>query len=324
MMHPEVTLRIRERFPGAAIFEREPASRWTTFRIGGPADALYIPRDENELAFALDAARSSRVPVTIIGNGSNLLVRDGGIRGLTIRVAGHPSRHDGQTALAGLTIDGGRIIAGAGASLSAAARLAADAGLTGMEPIGGIPGTVGGAALMNAGAYGGEISLVATAVYALARDDTPGDPSDRPEPIVFKGNGLAFRYRGSAMMDCGAVITRVEFTLKPDDPALIAERAADYARRRKSKQPLSEASAGSFFKRPPGQFAGALIESAGLKGFAVGGAMVSPMHAGFIINKGGATARDVLALKDEIIRRVFDHSGITLEPEVRVIGDDPS
>ncbi|MDR1600644.1 MAG: UDP-N-acetylmuramate dehydrogenase [Oscillospiraceae bacterium] len=323
MIRPETIRRVRERFPGAIIHEDEPLSRWTTFRVGGPADALFIPRDEDELAFALSAARASGDPVTVIGNGSNLLVRDGGIRGLTIRVATPRGQSDDQRGgLAGAAIDGVKLDVGAGVTLTAASRLAANAGLSGMEPISGIPGTVGGAAWMNAGAYDGEMAHVVTAVTALTASGPAGDPFDQVERVVFAGSKLAFRYRGSAMMDAGVIITRVEFTLKPDDPALVNGRMADYTRRRKSKQPLSEASAGSFFKRPPGHFAGALIEAAGLKGFAVGGAMVSPTHAGFIVNRGGATAREVIALRDEVVRRVLDNSGVTLEPEVRVIGDE--
>ncbi|MDR1263694.1 MAG: UDP-N-acetylmuramate dehydrogenase [Oscillospiraceae bacterium] len=310
----ETLRRIRARYPRAALLENEPLSRWTSFRIGGPSDALFMPRDADELAYALSTARDLGVPSTIIGNGTNLLVRDGGIRGLTIRVADH---RGGTIALGAplthIAIDGERMTAGAGALLSAAARAAANVGLSGMEAISGIPGAVGGAAWMNAGAYDGEIARVVASVGALSKDY---------EPVEFSGERLAFRYRGSGMMDEGAVIIRVDFILRPDDPRLIAERMADYTKRRKSKQPLSDASAGSFFKRPEGHFAGTLIESAGLKGFAVGGAMVSPMHAGFIVNKGGATARDVLALKDEIIRRVRDVSGIELEPETRVIGED--
>lgn len=286
----------------------EPLAGWTTFRVGGPADALFIPRDESELTKAMRAAHDTNTALTIIGNGSNLLVRDGGIRGLVVRIG--PECEETLTAI---LAHGNRLTVGAGVTLTASARAAQRAGLSGMEPISGIPGTVGGAAWMNAGAYDGEMSKVVESVRAVSRDG---------ETVAYEGSAAAFRYRGSAMMDAGAVITRVTFRLSEDDPRLIESRTSEFTKLRKSKQPLSDSSAGSFFKRPSGNFAGKLIDDAGLRGYSVGGAQVSPMHAGFIVNTGGATASDILRLKDEIITRVFDKFGVTLEPEVRILGQD--
>ncbi|MDR1570876.1 MAG: UDP-N-acetylmuramate dehydrogenase [Oscillospiraceae bacterium] len=295
----------------------EPLSRWTTFRVGGSADALFIPRDEAELIKAIRAARDTNTPLTVIGNGSNLLVRDGGIRGLVLRIGPECEEALGNTQEPVCGTEPGadniRLTVGAGVTLSQAARAAQRAGLAGMEAISGIPGSVGGAAWMNAGAYDREMSNIVESVRAIGRD---GDA------LAFEGDALAFRYRGSAMMDAGVAITRVTFRLTEDDPRAIEERTAQYTAKRRAKQPLAAASAGSFFKRPAGHFAGKLIEDAGLKGLTVGGAQVSQMHAGFIINKGGASAADIIRLKDEVIARVFDKFGVRLEPEVRILGAD--
>ncbi|GHU69507.1 UDP-N-acetylenolpyruvoylglucosamine reductase [Clostridia bacterium] len=311
--------RLRALHGEAALLLNEPLSKWTTMRVGGPADALFMPRYDYELLSALRTAREFDIPITIIGNGSNLIVRDGGIRGLTIRIC---ARHDDGDSPTGklwdVKLDGYHLITGAGALLSAVANAATAAGLSGMEALSGIPGTVGGAALMNAGAYEHEMSQVVQSVDAISWNGSSYEHNN------YTGTTLNYRYRGSAMMDDSAVITRVTMLLQPDDPAIIKERIADYTQRRKSKQPLTVPSAGSFFKRPPGHFAGKLIEDAGLKGYAVGGAMISPMHAGFVVNNGGATASDIITLMNNVVERVQQNSGVTLEPEVRIIGEDVS
>lgn len=202
---------------------------------------------------------------------------------------------------------------GAGATLRAAAMKAMEAGLGDLSPLSGIPGTVGGAAVMNAGAYGGEMSQVVRRVLAL----TPAG-----EPRTLSGTELSYRYRASALMDQGLIATEVEFSLQEMDPDILRAQMNDYDARRRDKQPLTQPSAGSFFKRPEGDYASRLIEAAGLKGFAIGDAQVSPKHAGFVVNRGQATAAQVLALMREVQKRVLELSGIRLEPEVKIIGEE--
>ena len=232
-----------------------------------------------------------------------VLVRDGGLRGLTI-VLGEP--------MSGVRIEGRRVTAQSGALLSRVGREAQRAGLQGMAALSGIPGSVGGAAAMNAGAYGSEMKDVLTRVLAL----------ENGQPVWLDADALALSYRDSLILRHGLIVLAAEFELQGGDPDVIQAEMADYAARRREKQPLNMPSAGSTFKRPAGHFAGALIEGAGLKGYRVGGAQVSELHAGFVVNAGGATARDVLALMDDVRRIVFEQTGVTLEPEVRVIGED--
>ncbi|MDR0929435.1 MAG: UDP-N-acetylmuramate dehydrogenase [Oscillospiraceae bacterium] len=283
-----------------------PMAAHTTLRVGGAAECLAEPHSTESAALALIAARGVNAPVTVIGRGSNVLVRAGGIKGLVLLIG---------RAMSSIEIKGTRLHAGAGASLHEAARAAWRAGLSGLEALEGIPGTVGGAACMNAGAYGAEMAQVVDSVEAL---DAKGYPR------TFDNAAMAYGYRQSALQKGLWVATRVIFNLTPGDPEAIAEAMADYHRRRWEKQPLELPSAGSFFKRPPGQFAGSLIEAAGLKGFAVGGAQVSEKHAGFLVNTGGATADDFINLMKAVQARVFDHSGVRLEPEVRILGCDTS
>ena len=295
---------MRAALPNASIALQAPMAQYTTFRIGGPADALFTPGDASELATALRLADQTDTPVLILGNGSNLLVLDGGIRGVVIHLGSEMSA---------IQFHGGKMQVGAGATLRAAALKATEAGLGDLTPLSGIPGTVGGAAVMNAGAYGGEMSHVVTRVLALTRAG---------ESRTLTGSELSYRYRGSALMDQGLIATDIEFSLKEMDPDLLRAQMNDYTRRRQEKQPLSEPSAGSFFKRPTGDYASRLIEAAGLKGFTMGDVQVSPKHAGFVINRGHATAAQVLALMREVQKRVQDQSGIMLEPEVKIIGED--
>lgn len=285
--------------PGALL------SNYTTFRVGGPADVLVNVNSAQEIAIALRAARDAGVPATIIGNGSNLLVRDGGIRGLVIRISGSMSdiSHEGTT-----------LHAQAGASIASVAAYARVNGLAGMEPIAGIPGTIGGAVIMNAGAYGGEMSQIVTHVDAVVIESG--------KAIHFDGKRLGFSYRHSAMMDAGVVVTGVTMELAPGDPAEIAAKTQELLAVRREKQPLEYPSAGSTFKRPEGHFASRLIDEAGLRGLRIGDAQVSEKHAGFIVNRGSATASQILALMDEVTARVKAQSGVTLEPEVHILGED--
>lgn len=276
----------------------------TTFAIGGPADVFVEPINMDELSFALQTIHSMDVPLTILGGGSNMLVRDGGIRGVVVSL-----RHMTQV----MECEGNQIVIGAGYMLKDASEFAYEQGLTGLEFAIGIPGTIGGAVFMNAGAYDGEMSNIVTEVHAVDRYG---------QRKVYPLEKLQFAYRHSVFQQNGEVIGEVVMTLQPGDKETIRKRMDDLTHRRESKQPLEFASAGSTFKRPPGHFVGTLIEQTGLKGLAVGDARVSEKHAGFVINAGHASARDVLALIQEIQRQVYEHHGVELEPEVRMIGED--
>ncbi len=292
-------------FPPERIIPSASMARYTTFRVGGPADVLVHIADTREIAPALRAARQSGVPVTLMGNGSNLLVRDGGIRGLVIRIASD---------CAGIRREGDCVLAKAGVSLSAAAQFALAEGLGGLAEMAGIPGTLGGGVIMNAGAYGADLSQVVTRVDAVALSDG--------RPLSFEREELGFSYRHSAMMDAGVIVTDITLRLTPADPAVIRARMEECSRARRDKQPLNYPSAGSTFKRPAGLFAAKLIDECGLRGLRVGDAQVSEKHAGFIINLGGATASDILTLMDQVKARVLEETGVSLEPEVRILGED--
>jgi len=275
----------------------------TTLRVGGPADLFVIPNCAQQVAETVRACRDLGVPLLVLGNGSNLLVRDGGIRGAVLHIG---------TDMARYSVEGTLLTAQAGLPLPAAARAAMLAGLDGLVFAEGIPGSIGGAACMNAGAYGGEMAQVVRSVDIVDEDG---------HPPTLAASELDYAYRHSALLDRGWVVTSVVCALTPGDPAEIAERMRGLAEQRRAKQPLRQPSAGSTFKRPPGHFAAQLIDEAGLKGQSVGGAQVSPLHAGFVVNTGNATAADVLALIDIIQARVLARSGVALEPEVRVVGD---
>ena len=294
-----------EHFPADRLKQNEPMSAHTTFRVGGPAEVLFMPADEEELKTALRLAREAGCAVSFVGRGSNLLVRDGGIKGLTVLFGEN---------FGGITVEGDLMTAGAGDTLGRLAGAALEAELTGLEFASGIPGSVGGAMAMNAGAYGGQMSDVTQ--WARLMDVHTGEVRQLPLDALEMG------YRVSRALKTGEVVTRAAFRLTHGDKAEIKAKMDDFNRRRREKQPLQYPSAGSTFKRPEGHFAGALIEQAGLKGLSVGGASVSTLHAGFLINKGGATAKDVLDLISLVQKRVFDHSGVRLEPEVRVTGED--
>ena len=288
--------------PEQLLFD-EPMAAHTTFRVGGPADLFYLPRSAAELKKALQAADSAGVPALVIGNGSNLLVRDGGVHGLVIALG-----EDFST----VRVEGTTLFAEAGARLSRVAQTAQAAGLAGLEFASGIPGTLGGGVAMNAGAYGGQISDVLIDAEVLL--DGEVRTLDRA--------ALEMGYRSTLPLRKGGIVTSARFELTPDDPAVIDARMRELNARRRDKQPLNFPSAGSTFKRPEGYFAGALIEGAGLKGASVGGAQVSHKHAGFIVNTGSATAADVLALIHHVQEAVYQKDGVRLELEVRVVGEE--
>lgn len=282
----------------------EPMAKHTSFRIGGPADLLAQPADEAELAALLKVASEHAVSVTIIGNGSNLLVRDKGIRGLVIKLG---------NLFSGVEVCGNTLTFGCGVSLAMASKKAASLSLSGLEFAVGIPGTIGGAVYMNAGAYDGEMAKVVTKVRVM---DEQGKTSE------LAARELDFAYRHTALQNSGRIVTSVTVSLVPGDADAIAAKMADFSQRRISKQPLELPSAGSMFKRPPGYFAGTLIDQTGLKGYTVGGAQVSTKHAGFVVNIGGATASDVLQLISDVQSKVFAAHGVHLEPEVLVLGEE--
>lgn len=280
-----------------------PMRDYTTFRAGGPADLLVSPKSAEQIRAVLQMCRQLEVPVTLLGNGSNVLVRDGGIRGAALRLGSEFSQ---------IQIEGSMVIAQAGAKLAAVVSAALNAGLVGMEFAGGIPGSVGGGIYMNAGAYGGELSQVLHSALVLTAD---------LEMVQMPSEALSLSYRHSALMENGALVLEGRFCLKPGDTAAAREYLRELAARRREKQPLDLPSAGSTFKRPAGHYAGALIESAGLKGFSIGGAQVSEKHAGFVVNRGGSAA-DILALIRHVQECVSAQSGIWLEPEVLILGED--
>ena len=285
------------------ILENEPMSRHTTFRVGGPADVLFLPESEEQLLWALSIAREAGVPCVVIGNGSNLVVKDGGIRGLVIALG------EGMAAIARA---GETLTAWAGASLARVSAYAQASGLSGLEFASGIPGTLGGGCAMNAGAYGGQLSDVLVDARVLL------DGVVRTLTV----EEMQMGYRTSLPLRRGGIVISARFALTPDDPEAIAARMRELNARRRDKQPLNYPSAGSTFKRPEGYFAGALIEQAGLKGKRVGGAQVSEKHAGFIVNTGGATAADILTLIGTVQDEVADRFGVRLETEVRILGED--
>lgn len=295
---------LQDIIPEPRLLVNEPMARHTTFKIGGPADYLILPSSAQEVAAVWNAAAEYGVPVIALGNGSNVLVLDGGIRGLVLKLGETMGyiRHTGTT-----------VIAGAGAALTDVSRYAARYGLTGLEFAVGIPGSIGGAVFMNAGAYDGEIGNVVSAVTSVC--------SGRRQKR-FTHAEIAFSYRHSAFQDNGCIICEVELSLTEGDDLAIKNTMGDFTSRREAKQPVEMPSAGSTFKRPPGYFAGTLIEQAGLKGYKLGGAQISEKHAGFIINAGGATAADVLALIQEVQRRVFEQFGVKLQPEVQILGEE--
>ena len=292
---------VTEAMPELVIRTEEPMSKHTTFRIGGAAEVFAAP-DARELPQLLAMAKGADVPVTVIGNGSNLLVGDRGIAGLVIEIGERMSE---------VRIEGTTLVAGAGALLSKAAQTAAAAGLGGLEFAAGIPGSVGGAVVMNAGAYGGEMKDVLQSVKVLTEEG---------ELLSLAAAELELGYRHSCVPERKYIVVEatMELSAKPEEE--IRACMAELRAKRVEKQPLEYPSAGSTFKRPEGYFAGKLIMDAGLRGYTVGGAQVSEKHCGFVINKGGATAADVRQLMQDVHDRVKEQFDVELEPEVKLIG----
>ncbi len=294
---------LTEAFPASAFVCGERLDSHTTFRIGGEADCFVQPAGEEEMIGLLREAGARGIPCLVIGKGSNLLVSDDGFRGLVIQTG----------KLDRITVEGTCLRAEAGVSLARLAAFACEKGLAGLEFAHGIPGTLGGAVYMNAGAYGGEMAQAVTKVRVF-RDG---------EILEFSGDEMRFGYRTSRLKEEGGTVLSVTLSLSKGDSSAIRGQIRDLDARRKEKQPLEYPSAGSFFKRPEGYFAGALIEQAGLKGAHIGDARVSEKHAGFIINTGKATCRDVLQLMMLVQEKVYADSGVHLEPEVLLIGGAP-
>lgn len=291
--------------PESRILENESMAKHISFRVGGCADYYVNCTDRKELSSLLSFLTEEGVPHMLIGNGSNLLFRDSGYRGVIIHLEGE---------FQDCEVQGDTVIAGSGKLLSLVSSLAAKSGLAGMEFASGIPGSIGGAIYMNAGAYGGEMKDIVTRVWLMSPDGK--------EETVRTGTEMEFAYRNSCLQRTGEIVTKVELKLQPEDAEAIQARIAELTEKRVQKQPVNFPSAGSTFKRPAEGYAAALIQESGLKGVSVGGAEVSEKHSGFIINKGGATATDVLQLMELVEKKVYEDSGIHLEPEVRIIGEE--
>ena len=287
---------------GSGIFMQEPMKKHTTFRVGGPADVLVQP-DETALAAILALCRQYHVSYSFIGNGSNLLVGVLGIRGVVIEMT---------DPMGNIEVDGTKITAQAGAMLSKIANTAASNGLGGMEFAAGIPGSVGGAVVMNAGAYGGEMKDIIEKVYVL---------DENGAQLELDRDALDLGYRHSCIPEKKYIVTKVVLELVPRNEAEIRSEMKELNEKRAEKQPLQYPSAGSTFKRPEGYFAGKLIMDAGLRGYQVGGAQVSEKHCGFVINKGDATAADICQLMRDVSDKVQAQFGVVLEPEVKMIGE---
>jgi UDP-N-acetylmuramate dehydrogenase len=294
---------LQQVLPSEHILLNEPMSKHTTFKIGGPADCLIFPASMDEVKNVFDLLHEYEIPFTVLGNGSNVLVLDKGIRGAIVKF---------NSPMSYIYNEKEHIFVGAGASLKDVSQYAAKCGLTGMEFAVGIPGSIGGAVFMNAGAYDGEIKNVVRSVKAVTVNG---------EIVKYSAAQLAFGYRHSVFQENGYAICEVEIALQEGNPEEIKEKMDGLTKRRESRQPLEMPSAGSTFKRPQGYFAGTLIEESGLKGFKVGGAQISLKHAGFVVNAGGATAEDVLQLIKEVQKRVYERHGVKLFPEVRMIGE---
>jgi UDP-N-acetylmuramate dehydrogenase len=288
---------------GKVLFD-EPLSKYTTWRIGGPADVFVIPETIGHVRRCMQLIHQHRLPWFVIGKGSNLLVRDGGLRGVVIRMADH---------FAACRLEGRRMTVQAGKGVVAAANAAIRAGLSGLEFATGIPGTVGGAVMMNAGAHGGEIKDVLAWADIMEEDG---------EIRRFHHKDMEFAYRHSRLRDKRGIVVEAAFDLRPGNVEAMQAKVREWTRQRQHTQPLSLPSAGSVFQNPPNHHAARLIEQAGLKGLRIGGAQISELHANFIVNLGGATASDVLSLMQVARSRVADLFGVTLVPEVRIVGED--
>lgn len=290
--------------PDAAVCFDRPLAPYTSLGLGGPAECLVEARSVRAVRETLRLAASRRVPLLVLGNGTNVLVRDGGVPGITLRLADH---------LVGIEVNGHSIRALAGTGLAQLCETAASHGLTGVEHLAGIPGTLGGALVMNAGAWEHSISK---AVREVSVADRQG------ELQTLRGDELGFGYRQSALQDGERVVLEAVLELGAGDERAIRDRMLELAEMRCERQPVSAKSAGSTFERPPDDYAGRLIEAAGLKGHSIGGAQVSSKHANFLINAGNATAQDMLRLIRYVQEQVEQQSGVSLQAEVRIVGVD--
>ena len=288
---------------GNVLFD-EPMKNHTSFKIGGPADVMIIPSNEEELINAVKLCREHGVQFYIMGNGTNLLVRDGGMRGAVIKI---------NEGLNKIQIEGNNIYCQAGAFLTGVSRAAMVDSLTGIEFANGIPGTIGGAVTMNAGAYGGEMKDVIKSVRVLDRSN---------EVIEYSNEEMNFRYRGSRVVDEELIVLSINISLEKGEYDNIKATVDDLTFKRTSKQPLELPSAGSTFKRPEGYFAGKLIDDSGLRGLKLGGAQVSEKHCGFIVNVDNATCNEVLQLIGVVQKTVKDNYGVSIDTEIKIIGED--
>ncbi len=303
MSFDDIRKEIEVKVPGICVEEHVPMDRYTSFRAGGNARMMVTPADTSELAAVLAVLSESGEQYMVLGNGTNILVKDSGYNGIIVKIG---------SGFDYVRQEGSRLICGSGTRMSTAAKAALDGSLAGFEFASGIPGFTGGAVFMNAGAYGGEMKDILRRAKIVSRDGA--------REFYMTAEELEMGYRHSILHDTGDIVTEAEFELEQGDYAQIKAKMTELMNKRNSKQPVNFPSAGSFFKRPEGYFAGKLIQDAGLKGLSVGGAQVSELHSGFIINKGGATAADILQLMEIVQARVFDEFGVKLETEVRIIG----
>ncbi len=294
---------LKERFPEEILKFSEPMNKHTTFKTGGPCDVMVVPNSVDDIRHLVMLCRLEEIPLTILGNGSNVLVRDGGVKGVVLKIFDN---------FCYTTIDDNTVTAQAGALLSSIAYKAMNKSLTGLEFASGIPGTVGGGVAMNAGAYGGELKdVLSYSVYI----DTDGE-------IIRLGNSdHEFGYRKSIFSGSDYILIESAFLLERGERAAIKARMADLNRRRREKQPLTIPNAGSIFKRPEGYYAGALIQECGLKGARFGGVCVSQKHAGFIVNDKNGTSEDIEQLMEYVKKTVYNKIGVELTPEIKIIGE---
>ena len=301
-MKEDILRQLEEIVGVGQVKEQEPMALHTTFRIGGPADYYVTPMTVEQVVGVRKWCKDQQMPMTLVGNGSNLLVGDGGIRGVVMTLGG----------LNDIRIEGTEVRAGAGVMLAMLAAQTAKAGLSGLQYAGGIPGTLGGGITMNAGAYGGELKDNLTEVLLLTEEG---------EAVWVPAAEMELGYRTSRIQRTGEPVLAAAFHLQPGEPEQILAEIQEFNARRREKQPLEYPSAGSTFKRPEGYFAGKLIQDAGLAGYRVGDAQVSEKHCGFVINRGQATAAQVLELVRQVQDRVQEQFGVKLEPEIRMIGE---
>ncbi|RXS75919.1 UDP-N-acetylmuramate dehydrogenase [Blautia faecicola] len=302
-LREEIIKRLEQTVESDQFLREEPMKKHITFRVGGPAACFLTPSTKEQIREILHICQEEKTPYFILGNGSNLLVSDQGFDGVVLQVYKNMNQ---------VTVEGEHLRVQAGALLSATARKALEAGLTGMEFAAGIPGTMGGAAVMNAGAYGGEMKDILESVTVLTPEG---------EQKELKNEELQLGYRTSVVKEKGYIVLEAVLSLKKGDPEAIKSRMDELKEQRVTKQPLEYPSAGSTFKRPEGYFAGKLIQDAGLRGYQVGGAQVSEKHCGFVINKENATAKDVVDLIHDVQRIVYEKFQVQLETEVKFLGE---